>query len=143
MRILGLDHVVLRVVDLEASLAFYVGLLGCREERRVEDLGLVQLRAGSALIDLVPVDSKLGRPGGAAPGHEGRNVDHFCLRVEPFEPDAITRRLEAGGFTPGEPGRRYGADGFGPSLYVADPDGNVVELKGPPENVPASGSEAG
>jgi len=133
MQILGLDHVVLRVVDLDASLAFYCDALGCREERRIDELGLVQLRAGASLIDLVPVDSKLGRAGGRPAGEQGRNVDHFCLRVEPFDARALTAQLEAAGFAPGEAGRRYGADGFGLSIYVADPDGNVVELKGPPE----------
>ncbi|MDH5222243.1 MAG: VOC family protein [Betaproteobacteria bacterium] len=128
----GLDHLVLRVVDLERMLAFYCGALGCTVERRVERLGLVQLRAGDALIDLVPVDGPLGRVGGAAPGREGRNLDHFCLRVEPFEEGAIRAQLRAHGASAGPLETRYGAGGEGPSLYVDDPDGNVIELKGPP-----------
>lgn len=131
-KLLGLDHVVVRVRDLEAALGFYAGLLGCVEERRVEKLGLVQLRAGAALIDLVPVDSPLGQAGGGPPDPEARNVDHFCLRIEPFDAEALAARLRSHGVEPSEVGERYGADGYGPSVYVRDPDGNVVELKGPP-----------
>jgi glyoxylase I family protein len=132
MKLLGLDHVVLRVRDLDAALAFYAGTLGCREERRIEALGLVQLRAGASLIDLVPVDSALGRAGGGAPDPERKNVDHFCLRIEPFDAEALAAHLRAHGVEPGDVGERYGADGYGPSMYLRDPDGNVVELKGPP-----------
>jgi catechol 2,3-dioxygenase-like lactoylglutathione lyase family enzyme len=128
----GLDHLVLRVADLERMLAFYCGALGCTVERRVERLGLVQLRAGAALIDLVPVDGALGRAGGAAPGREGRNLDHFCLSVAPFDEAAIRAQLRAHGVEAGPVETRYGAEGAGPSLYVTDPEGNVVELKGPP-----------
>jgi len=133
IRVLGLDHVVLRVQDLERSLRFYCGALGCSEERRIDALGLVQLRAGAALIDLVPLDGALGRAGGAGPGAEGRNVDHVALRIEHFDRERLRAHLEAHGIEVGEPARRYGAGGFGPSLYVRDPDGNVVELKGPAE----------
>ena len=128
----GLDHLVLRVVDLDAMLAFYVGVLGCNIERRQDEIGLVQLRAGRSLIDLVPVDGKLGRMGGAAPGAEGRNMDHFCLRVEPFDVAAIRAHLAAHGVDAGPTESRYGAEGEGPSIYLSDPEGNVVELKGPP-----------
>ena len=133
IRIRDIDHIVLRVVDLDASLAFYMGLLGCTIERRRDELGLVQLRAGRSLIDLVPIGGKLGKVGGAAPGREGRNVDHFCLRVEAFDLDALKRELAAAGVPIGESGTRFGADGEGPSLYISDPDGNTVELKGPPQ----------
>ncbi len=129
----GIDHVVLRIRDENAMLRFYRDVLGCRVERRLDDIGLIQLRAGDALIDLVPVEGELGRMGGAAPGREGRNMDHLCLRVEPFEAEALARHLKAAGVEPGEVKRRYGAEGFGPSLYLEDPEGNVVELKGPPE----------
>jgi len=127
-----LDHVVLRIRDLERSLAFYRDVLGCPVEKRQEDLGLIQLRAGRSLIDLVPLDGKLGRAGGAGPGREGRNVDHICLRVEPFDGAAIAAHLKAHRVEPGPVESRYGAEGQGPSMYVTDPDGNVVELKGPP-----------
>jgi catechol 2,3-dioxygenase-like lactoylglutathione lyase family enzyme len=127
----GLDHIVLRVTSLERMLHFYCEVLGCSVERRQEALGLIQLRAGASLIDLVPVSGRLGAMGGAAPGEEGRNLDHFCLRVEPFDPEVIKRHLAAHGIDAGEPASRYGAEGQGPSMYVSDPEGNVVELKGP------------
>jgi catechol 2,3-dioxygenase-like lactoylglutathione lyase family enzyme len=130
IEIRGLDHVVLRVVDLERALAFYCGVLGCAVERRVDALGLVQLRAGAALIDLVPVDSPLGRLGGPAPGASGRNVDHLALQLARFDEAEIRAHLAAHGVEPGEVAERYGALGMGPSLYIRDPDGNVVELKG-------------
>ena len=122
----------LRIADLERALAFYVGVLGCVVERRIDTIGLVQLRAGASLIDLVPVASLLGKIGGAAPSKEGRNLDHFCLRVEPFDEAAIRAHLGKHGVSAGSVEQRYGAEGDGPSLYIADPDGNTVELKGPP-----------
>ena len=127
-----IDHLVLRVTDLERMLRFYGDVLGCAVERRQDELGLVQLRAGRSLLDLVPVDGKLGRAGGAAPGREGRNLDHFCFRVEPFDEAAIRTHLQAHGIEAGPVESRYGAQGQGPSLYLTDPEGNVVELKGPP-----------
>ena len=136
IRIRGLDHIVLRIVDLDAMLRFYCDALGCTVERRQDALGLVQLRAGRSLLDLVPLAGKLGAAGGAAPGLEGRNLDHFCFRVEPFDPAAIRKHLEARGIATGEVAMRYGAEGEGPSLYVTDPEGNVVELKGPASGGP-------
>jgi catechol 2,3-dioxygenase-like lactoylglutathione lyase family enzyme len=129
--ILGLDHVVLRVTDLDRARNFYCDVLGCRVEVFQKKIGLLQLRAGDSLIDLVPVDGQLGRMGGAAPGTEGRNMDHFCLRVRPFDAAAIMAHLSAHGVDPGKVEQRYGAEGMGPSIYLRDPDGNVVELKGP------------
>ena len=127
-----IDHVVLRVRDLERMIDFYCGVIGCTVERRRDDLGLVHLRAGRSQIDLVPVDGPLGRAGGAAPGAEGRNVDHVCLRIEAFDQATIEAHLRAHGARFGEVKARFGADGTGPSIYVHDPEGNVVELKGPP-----------
>ena len=132
IRIRELDHLVLRVVDLDKMLHFYCDALSCTVERRRDGIGLVQLRAGRSLIDLVPVDGKLGSAGGAAPGIEGRNVDHFCVRVEPFDEAAIRTHLQTHGVVAGPVALRYGAEGEGPSIYVTDPEGNVVELKGPP-----------
>jgi glyoxylase I family protein len=129
---LALDHVVLRVADLDRALGFYCGALGLPVEKRQEAIGLVQLRAGTSLIDLVPLDGKLGRQGGAGPAAEGRNVDHFALRIAPFDGTALAAHLRAHGVEPGEVVQRYGAEGDGPSMYITDPDGNGVELKGPP-----------
>lgn len=131
IQIREIDHLVLRVIDLERMLAFYCGVLGCTVERRLDAIGLVQLRAGRSLVDLVPVDGQLGQAGGAAPGRQGRNLDHFCLRVEPFDEAAIRRQLAANHVQAGELAIRNGAEGEGPSIYVTDPEGNVVELKGP------------
>lgn len=132
IHIRGIDHVVLRVSDLERMLAFYCGALGCTVERRKDDIGLVQLRAGRSLVDLVPVDGELGRAGGAAPGSEGRNMDHLCFRIETFDEASLAEHLERHGVEPGRASTRYGAEGNGPSMYVTDPEGNTVELKGPP-----------
>ncbi|WP_338764804.1 VOC family protein [Massilia sp. METH4] len=132
IRIRELDHIVLRVVDLDRMIRFYTEVLGCTVERRQDGIGLVQLRAGSALVDLVPVDGKLGRMGGAAPGREGRNVDHFCFRVEPFDEAAIRAHLDRLDVPNGPAESRYGAEGEGPSIYIEDPEGNTVELKGAP-----------
>jgi glyoxylase I family protein len=127
-----IDHLVLRVTALGPMLRFYEEVLGCRVERRLDDIGLIQLRAGAALIDLVPVDSTLGRIGGDAVDARHRNMDHFCLRVEPFDEARIRRHLQAHGVDAGPTEMRYGAEGDGPSIYLRDPDGNTVELKGPP-----------
>lgn len=132
IHIRDIDHLVLRVVDLDRMIRFYCEVLGCSVERRQEALGLVQLRAGRSLLDLVPVDGTLGRAGGAPPGAEGRNLDHFCLRIEPFDEAALRGRLAAHGIEAGPVASRYGAEGEGPSLYLTDPEGNMVELKGPP-----------
>ncbi len=121
--ILGIDHVVLRVADLERAIAFYEGVLGAKVERRSESFGLVQLRAGRSLIDLIKASET---------DREGANMDHFAIRIEPFDEAAIRAHLAAHGIAVGELKTRYGADGNGPSLYIEDPDGNTVELKGPP-----------
>jgi glyoxylase I family protein len=127
-----LDHIVLRVRDLQAMRRFYMDVLGCTAEREQPALGLYQLRAGQSLIDLITVEGKLGRAGGAAPGREGRNLDHFCLRVEPYDEAALRDWLASKAVAVGETGQRYGAEGEGPSLYLSDPEGNTIELKGPP-----------
>jgi catechol 2,3-dioxygenase-like lactoylglutathione lyase family enzyme len=128
----GIDHVVLRVSDLARALVFYRDVLGCTVEVARETIGLWQLRAGRAMIDLVPVTGKLGAAGGAPPGPEGRNVDHICLRIEPFDEPSLRAHLARHGIDAGATESRIGAEGVGPSIYISDPDGNVIELKGPP-----------
>jgi len=132
IQVLGLDHIVLRVREPLRMTRFYCDVLGCKIERSRQELGLVQLRAGQSLIDLVTVDGELGQKGGAAPGVGGRNMDHFCLRIEPFDPLGVIAHLIKHGVVPGETKQRYGADGTGPSIYISDPEGNTVELKGSP-----------
>ena len=127
-----IDHLVLRVVNLDKMLRFYCDLLGCTVERRQDQMGLIQLRAGRSLVDLVAVNGELGRAGGAAPGKEGRNLDHFCFRVDPFDELNIRLHLESHGIEVGAVALRYGAEGEGQSMYITDPEGNVVELKGAP-----------
>ena len=123
----GLDHVVIRCRAPAPMIAFYRDVLGCAVERIVESIGLTQLRAGSALIDLV--DAAAAPPTGGST----RNMDHFCLTVQPFDPASIQAHLAAHGVPAQAPKRRYGAEGYGPSIYLTDPEGNTVELKGPPE----------
>lgn len=130
--IAAIDHAVFRVRDMEGMIRFYRDVLGTRIERRNDEIGLVQMRAGSALIDLVDVAKPLGRAGGAPPGAEAHNVDHVCLRVLPWNGDEILAHLAAHGITGVEVTSRYGAQGEGPSIYIADPEGNRLELKGPP-----------
>lgn len=122
-----LDHVVLKVADMDRAIRFYEDVLGCKVERTVDSIGLVQLRAGRALVDLVPAGE------GQAPGG---NMDHFALTIEPFDAAALKAHFAAHGIEIGDPATRYGAEGFGPSVYLKDPDGNQVELKGPPESGP-------
>jgi glyoxylase I family protein len=122
--ITALDHVVLRVADMDRAIEFYGKVLGCPVERRLESIGLVQLRAGTSMIDLVP----------CGPGEKpGRNVDHYAVRIAKMDVEAIAAHLEASGVAAGPVQRRYGAEGYGSSIYITDPDGNTVELKGPPE----------
>jgi len=131
IQIAGFDHIVLRVRDKAAMLAFYEGVLGLSVDRDRPELGLTHVRAGSQMIDFVTLDGPLGRHGGAGPGDEGRNLDHFALQVRPFDEVAIRAYLAAHGVAVVEEGPRYGADGDGFSLYIRDPEGNTVELKGP------------
>ena len=123
-RITGLDHVVLRVASLDRAIAFYGDVLGCPVERELQTPRLVQLRAGTSMIDLVPCEA------GEEPG---RNMDHFAVRIAAMDVPALTAHLARHGIDAGEVRRRYGAEGYGSSIYISDPDGNTVELKGPPE----------
>jgi catechol 2,3-dioxygenase-like lactoylglutathione lyase family enzyme len=130
MQIIGIDHVVLRVHALARMVDFYERVLGCQVVHRQDDLGLVHLRAGSSLIDLVDVAGMLGSKGGAAPAAgQGHNMDHLCLRVADFDADAIRRSLEAQGVQLGETAERYGSTGKATSVYLVDPEGNGLELR--------------
>lgn len=127
-----IDHIVLRVASLERAMDFYCDVLGCKVARRRDDLGLIHLSAGTSMIDLIALDGKLGLRGGAGPATEGRNVDHLCLRVEPFDEAALMAHLTAHNIPIHGPAAvNFGAEGEGLSLYISDPDGNTVELKGP------------
>ncbi|MEP7100510.1 MAG: VOC family protein [Burkholderiales bacterium] len=129
-----LDHVVLRVADLERSIRFYREVLGCELVKRRDELGLVHVRAGVSMIDFVSIDGALGRKGGAAAGTGARNVDHLCLRIEPFDGPALIAHLRDHGVaTDAKVVDNFGAEGAGPSLYLTDPDGNEIELKGAPQ----------
>jgi catechol 2,3-dioxygenase-like lactoylglutathione lyase family enzyme len=131
INITSIDHVVFRVADLEKAATFYVDVLGARWEKKQAAIGLYQLRVGTSLIDLVPIDGKLGTSGGAAPGVEGHNVDHVAFRVLPWDAEAILAHLNSHGMD-ADVVSRYGAEGDGPSIYLTDPEGNGLELKGPP-----------
>src|SRR5215467_4391625 len=130
IHVAGLDHLVLRVADLDRAIRFYGDVLGCQVELRLDEPKLVQLRAGSSMIDLVPAGPG-EQPGKAA---AGRNLDHFAVRIGTFDFPVLAAHLRKHGIAVGEVRRRYGAEGYGSSLYITDPDGNVVELKGPPES---------
>ncbi len=129
----GLDHIVLRVADTARSIAWYESVLGCRVERLLPSLGLVQMRVGASLIDLVDIAGPAGRAGGAPAGSKRRNMDHFCVQLAEFDERKIAAYLKRKGVQQGKVERRYGALGHGPSIYLTDPDGNSVELKGPPD----------
>jgi glyoxylase I family protein len=129
-QILGIDHLVLRVRDLARMQRFYCEVLGCTLARDRPDLGLVHLRLGAQLIDLVDVQGVLGRQGGGATASASGNLDHFCVRIEPFDEPALRAHLAAYGATPAQAESRYGAEGTGLSLYFLDPEGNRIELKG-------------
>lgn len=130
MRIRGIDHIVLRTAHAGRMIEFYCDVLCCTVERRLSDeVGLIQLRAGASLIDIVPVESELGRRGGGPPSASGRNLDHFCLQLEGTSEPELKAWLESHGIEGGTFEERYGAEGIGPSVYIRDPDGNTVELK--------------
>ena len=124
MRVIGFDHLVLNVGDVDRSLAFYCGPLG------LEPVRVDEWRAGTAPFPSVRVspttiiDLVHGERGGA-------NVDHLCLVVEPLDWQQV---VDSGVFTVvSGPGPRFGARGTAESLYVQDPDGNTVELRWYPE----------
>ena len=138
-----IDHLVLRVRNIDAMRRFYCDVLGATHVAWRRKFGMSHLRMGTAMLDLVTVDGPLGRQGGAAPGREGRNLDHLCLRVEPFDQEAIVAHLKRHGVAVGEIRERYGAEGNGTSIYLTDPEGNNVELKGPGDGRPPPADEPG
>lgn len=129
INVCAIDHVVIRAVDLDKMIRFYADVLGCRLERGPGDLGLAQLRAGHSLIDLVDINGKLGN-GGTVPDPKVANMDHLCLQIRPWNEAVIREHLQRNGISVGSVVTRYGAKGNGPSLYLDDPEGNTVELKG-------------
>ena len=126
-----IDHVVIRVRDIQSMLRFYIDVVGCSIEREIESIGLYQLRAGASLIDLVDAHGELGLKGGEPPQPKGGNMDHLCVRVNPWDADAIQAYLKNAGAAPGDVEQRNGAEGEGPSIYFEDPEGNDIEFKGP------------
>ena len=120
----GIDHVVLRVRDMAEMTRFYRDVLGAELVAWRPELGLTHLRAGSSMIDLL--SSK--KPNTA--------IDHLCLRVEPFDAEAIRAHLAEQGVSAGEVRERFGAEGTGPSIYLTDPEGNTIELKGSSDGSP-------
>lgn len=125
-----IDHVVIRANNLEQMMNFYCEVLGCRLERGPGEIGLAELRAGNALIDLVDVMGSIGKKGGRAPDPDARNMDHFCVQLESWDVDVIRKYLKKHNIEVGDVVTRSGALGNGPSLYIKDPEGNTVELKG-------------
>ncbi len=127
-----LDHLVLRVRDIARSLQFYQQVLGCTVARDRPDLGLVHLRLGESMVDLISLDGPLGVRGGAGLALDNHNLDHFCLRIDPFDETSLLAFLAQQQVEVLAPASiNYGAEGEGWSVYIRDPDGNVIELKGP------------
>ncbi len=128
----GLDHVVLVSDDVDRSLDFYCGLLGLAGDRvdewRSGDVPFPSVRIDeTTIIDLFPTamvdgDGDRGGPGSA------RNLDHLCVTIEPTDLDAVAAsgRVEV---VRGPQDHLFGAQGYATSLYIADPDGNTVELR--------------
>ncbi len=129
----GLDHVVIRCTDLAAMKRFYCDVLGGTMAEEDTDIGLYHVRIGDHIVDLMPVDESSGRKGGPAPGADGHNMDHFAIQVTPYDDDAIREYLAAHGVDLGATIIRGGAEGEGPGIHIKDPEGNTVELKGPPD----------
>jgi glyoxylase I family protein len=143
LKLREIDHVVLRVRDIGAMTKFYCDVLGAQHVAYRPEFGMTHSRAGASMIDLVAVEGPLGKPGGVAPGAEGRNMDHLCLRVEPFDQDAIVAHLRKHGVAVGGIRTRFGAEGNGVSIYLTDPEGNLLELKGPSDGKPPPPGAAG
>jgi glyoxylase I family protein len=122
MRISGIDHVVIKVADLDRSIGFYCNVLGCTLDWRRDEIGLAHLRVGTSFVDLLAAKS-------LPPAATG-NMDHLCLTVPDFDAEQVRQHLQDHGVAVGPAVKRYGASGWGLSLYVTDPDGNGLELRG-------------
>ena len=130
MDIVGIDHIALRMADLDRAVGFYGAILGMPIERRRIELGMVQLRAGKSLIDLVCNGRSPVLTLGEARHSKFGNLDHLCLRVAEFNSDKIRIELENAGVAVGPTAIRYGSSGDAPSLYLSDTEGNGLELRG-------------
>ncbi|MBU3824151.1 MAG: VOC family protein [Candidatus Oceanisphaera merdipullorum] len=127
--VVGLDHLVLRVRQPIRMLDFYCRILGCKLDREVADLGFYQVRVGNQVLDLVDVQGPLGADGGT-PDQCKANMDHFCLLVSAFDAEALSAYFRKNGVIHEPATSRISAQGEGLSMYVYDPEGNKVELKG-------------
>ena len=130
INITHIDHVVIRVNDLESMIAFYQDVLGCKLERGPGEGGLAQLRAGLSLIDLVDANGPLGQQGGDRPDHAAPNMDHVCFQIDPWDAVVIEQHMRQHAVDVSAVAARYGSAGVGPSMYLSDPEGNNIELKG-------------
>jgi len=120
---LGLDHVVFRVRDQAASQKFFIEVLGCTLDHVNERISLVHLRFGEHYIDLLPATAE-------APAAPAGGVDHVCLSIRCEDLAGAAAGLRARGVAiEGDVVQRRGAYGTGPSLYIRDPDGHLIELK--------------
>ena len=132
IQIRKIDHLVLRVRDIDAMRMFYCDVLGAEHIGYRPKFAMSHLRVGECMLDLVEADKR----GAPAPGAGGLNLDHFCFRVEPFDQEAIVAHLKRHNVALGPIRERYGAEGNGVSIYLTDPEGNTVELKGPSDGKP-------
>jgi glyoxylase I family protein len=125
LKVAEIDHVVIRCRDQNRAYDFYTRILGLGEERRIAQIGLIQLRAGRSMIDLVPAKEPRVET--------GLNVDHVCIGIEARDMNEVVAYLRSASVEViGEPATRYGAHGAGLSIYLRDPEGNVIELKQTP-----------
>ncbi len=120
----GIDHVVLRVSDLERTTAFYQSVLGLSVERIFDAIGLYQVRCGANLIDLLTL-----KPGETLPAPELRGIEHLCLSIEADLDEVIESLARLDTPVIRGPMEVYGSKGFGTSIYIRDPDGYEIELK--------------
>ncbi len=128
MQLQGIDHIVLRTSNVERLVEFYHGVLGAQLERVLDEEGLYQLRAGSALIDILSTEGSLDS--GGEPNYEQSPLAHVCLQITAASEQAVFRHLRrCNVMQPLKFETRYGATGFGRSVYILDPDGNTLELK--------------